>query len=189
MAEIKAPGLAQKARNKLAEGELIPSPVLETHHSNYNVPGKCLVPKAGLQCYIRGLSPFRTAVPFWGQTTQIPSSISSKRDCGPKRVKGGVLVVGTNHLKLESALQQGGHVRFSFSSKNGSRRKLYYWAYIWLGIHMACSLAQGGTRAVVNRCATAVVNHCWRLTLLGSSKREKLTIKKVAVSATIVTTV
>ena len=30
-------------------------------------------------------NPSRTAVPFWGQTTQIPSSLSPKRDCGPKR--------------------------------------------------------------------------------------------------------
>ena len=33
------------------------------------------------------LNPFRTAVPFWGQTSQIPSSLSPKRDCGPRRVK------------------------------------------------------------------------------------------------------
>ena len=30
---------------------------------------------------------FRTAVPFWGRTTQISSSLSPKRDCGPKGVK------------------------------------------------------------------------------------------------------
>ena len=30
--------------------------------------------------------PFRTAVPFWGQTTQIPGQLSLNRDCGPKRV-------------------------------------------------------------------------------------------------------
>ena len=33
------------------------------------------------------LNPFRTAVPFWGQTSQIPSSLSPKRDWGSKRVK------------------------------------------------------------------------------------------------------
>ena len=33
------------------------------------------------------LNPFRTAVPFWGQTTQISGSLSPKRDCGPKRGK------------------------------------------------------------------------------------------------------
>ena len=32
------------------------------------------------------LNPFRTAVPFWGQTTQILSSLPPKRDCGSKRV-------------------------------------------------------------------------------------------------------
>ena len=30
---------------------------------------------------------FRTTVPFWGQTTQISSSLSPKRDCGSKGVK------------------------------------------------------------------------------------------------------
>ena len=34
-------------------------------------------------CY---LIPFRTAVSFWRQSTQILSSFSSKRDCGTKRV-------------------------------------------------------------------------------------------------------
>ena len=33
------------------------------------------------------VNPFRTAVPLWGQTTQISSSLSPKRDCVPKRVK------------------------------------------------------------------------------------------------------
>ena len=32
------------------------------------------------------LNPFRTAVPFWGQTSQISSSLSLKRDCGSKGV-------------------------------------------------------------------------------------------------------
>ena len=31
------------------------------------------------------LSPLRTAVPFWGKTTQISSGLSPKRDCGPKK--------------------------------------------------------------------------------------------------------
>ena len=34
----------------------------------------------------RQLNPSKTAVPLWGQTTQIPSSLSSKRDCSPDRV-------------------------------------------------------------------------------------------------------
>ena len=38
-------------------------------------------------CYGRGgCIPFRTAVPFWGQTTQIPSNLSPKWDCSSKRV-------------------------------------------------------------------------------------------------------
>ena len=35
----------------------------------------------------RTINPFRTAVPFWGQTIQISSSLSPKRDWGPKGVK------------------------------------------------------------------------------------------------------
>ena len=37
-----------------------------------------------------GLNPLRTAVPFWGQTSQIIGSLSPKRDCGPIRVKAKV---------------------------------------------------------------------------------------------------
>ena len=33
------------------------------------------------------VNPFRTAVPFWGQTSQIISNLSPKRDCSPRRVK------------------------------------------------------------------------------------------------------
>ena len=32
------------------------------------------------------LNPFRTAVPFWGQTTSSLTGLSPKRDCGSKRV-------------------------------------------------------------------------------------------------------
>ena len=34
-----------------------------------------------------GYYPFRTAAPVWGQISQIPSSLSPKRDCGPKGIK------------------------------------------------------------------------------------------------------
>ena len=37
----------------------------------------------------RLLNPFSTAVPFWGQTSQIRSNLSPKRDCGTKRVNDG----------------------------------------------------------------------------------------------------
>ena len=33
------------------------------------------------------VNPFRTAVPFWGQPTQILSKLSPKRDCSSERVK------------------------------------------------------------------------------------------------------
>ena len=39
------------------------------------------------------VNPFRTAVPFWGQTTsQISSSLSPKRDFGSKGVKSNLYV-------------------------------------------------------------------------------------------------
>ena len=34
----------------------------------------------------KSYNPFRAAVPFRGQTSQIPTSLSLKRDCSPKRV-------------------------------------------------------------------------------------------------------
>ena len=37
------------------------------------------------------INPFRTAVPFWGQNTLIPSSLSPKRDCGPNTFNRGYL--------------------------------------------------------------------------------------------------
>ena len=49
------------------------------------------------------LNPFRTAVPFWGQTTQILSILPPKRDCGPKRsAHCGLLVPG-----MYSTVQHG----------------------------------------------------------------------------------
>ena len=49
------------------------------------VPWKLVINTASSHlCY----NPFRTAVPYhmWGQTTQILSSLSPKRDCGSKGV-------------------------------------------------------------------------------------------------------
>ena len=40
-----------------------------------------------MTCVCPCINPVRTAVPFWGQTTQILSSSSPKRDCGPKGAK------------------------------------------------------------------------------------------------------
>ena len=48
---------------------------------------KWFCPKNGTAVGIeRSYNPFRTAVPFWGQTSQILSTFSPERDCGPKRV-------------------------------------------------------------------------------------------------------
>ena len=43
---------------------------------------RCVRPPINRYC----LNP-STAVPFWGQSSQIPSSLSPKRDCGTKRVE------------------------------------------------------------------------------------------------------
>ena len=37
-------------------------------------------------------NPFRTAVPFWGQTTWNLTGLSLKRDCGPERVKSSLFL-------------------------------------------------------------------------------------------------
>ena len=42
-------------------------------------------------CFVDSVNPFRTAAPFWGQTTQISSRLSPKRDCGSKGVNGFVV--------------------------------------------------------------------------------------------------
>ena len=60
------------------------------------------------------LNPFRTAIPFWGQTTWILSGLSPKRDCRSKRVKWGAseklgwtsiveCMVGTSRTKATRA--------------------------------------------------------------------------------------
>ena len=36
--------------------------------------------------FVKAFTPFMTAVPFWGQSTQIPRTLSPKRDCSTKRV-------------------------------------------------------------------------------------------------------
>ena len=41
-------------------------------------------------------STFKTAVPFWGQTIQIPSILFPKRDCSRKRVEIGCFTVLEN---------------------------------------------------------------------------------------------
>ena len=69
------------------------------------------------------LNPLRTAVPFWGQSGQIMSSSSSKRDCGTKRVEflseAGVLrYITVNYCR------GGGGVLFtlSFVQKIGPKK-------------------------------------------------------------------
>lgn len=81
-------------------------------------------------CY---LIPFRTAVSFWRQSTQILSSFSSKRDCGAERCSAqvGQLLfpemgcLGTVRISAEAVLVQvyaskrGGIVGFLGCSAGG----------------------------------------------------------------------
>ena len=46
-----------------------------------------VTPPSGLYFFEAVVNPFSTGVPFWGQASQIPSSLSPKRDCGSKRFK------------------------------------------------------------------------------------------------------
>ena len=50
------------------------------------------------------INPFRTAVPFWGQTSQILSSLSPKRDWGSKGVKKQENCSRLDHLVSETPL-------------------------------------------------------------------------------------
>ena len=49
------------------------------------------------------LASFRTAVPFWGQTSLISSSLSPKRDCGSKGVKNNGARSSSNVEQLAAA--------------------------------------------------------------------------------------
>ena len=60
-----------------------------------------------------GFDPFRTAVPFWGQTTQILSSLPPKRDCSPKRVNARRATGLTVAEREESITRTGSMARWS----------------------------------------------------------------------------
>ena len=77
----------------------LPHVVLDSTHAMGHSMGTAAVV---LPLHDRGMStvsdstrvdPFRTAVPFWGQTTRISGSLSPKRDSGPKRVNETVVRV------------------------------------------------------------------------------------------------
>ena len=73
-------------------------PRSETAHLT-GLPGKLIVITR------LGLNPFRTAVPFWGQTSQISSIFVPKRDCGSKGVKNGTPVVRTKKMEFELCVE------------------------------------------------------------------------------------
>ena len=58
-------------------------------------------------------NPFRTAVPFWGQTTQFSSILSPKRDCGSIGVNNNICdwATGTTQLRIDKIRLYGMQVR------------------------------------------------------------------------------
>ena len=64
---------------------LLQSAMFGVHPIDYQVVGTW---------YQYAPDPFKTAVPVYGQIIQLPSSLSPKRDCGPKRINSVLLFVG-----------------------------------------------------------------------------------------------
>ena len=66
-------------------------------------------------CSVEEVNPFRTAVPFWGQTSQISSIFVPKRDCGSK---------GVNPPQVNISVKSGTAVTVPYvvSQKNRTRR-------------------------------------------------------------------
>ena len=58
--------------------------VFSEYHVNWYRPKQKQKAKKRYRQWV--VNPFRTAVPFWGQTTRISSSLSPKRECSPKRL-------------------------------------------------------------------------------------------------------
>ena len=81
-----------------------PSPVSRTHFLKIGV----VCPHVR-ESRAKRVNPFRTAVPFWGQTTLILSKLSPKRDCGPKRasIKHGRRRDMPTHLNSTHVLRSG----------------------------------------------------------------------------------
>ena len=69
------------------------------------------------------LHPFRTAAPLWGQTTQILSNMSPKRDCGSKRVKGANLIFRTYRYTATKKIVQWAQGDRTQQSRSGRKNK------------------------------------------------------------------
>ena len=65
-------------------------------------------------------NPFRTAVQFWGQTSQISSSFVPKRDCGSKGVKFNMYSLPS--LVLVSWFSSAKYVQFKWFGRTKKKR-------------------------------------------------------------------
>ena len=66
------------------------------------------------------INPFRTAVPFWGQTTLVTSYLSRKRDCSSKR------------LRFSEGDPKDSHSHFAYTLLRGPR---YVQVCTWYIVH------------------------------------------------------
>ena len=67
--------------------------------------------------------PFRISVPFWEQITQIPSNMSPKRDCGPKRANSSHATIFGMRAHVPIYQIPGTRVSFSSGGKRGCHQR------------------------------------------------------------------
>ena len=82
-----------------------------------------------------GLNPFRTAVPFWGQSSQISSSFVPKRDSGSKGVNGHTtrilfIKLEDNSGEIEDLINVESCI-FTYTWYAGRFKKKELYAYMW----------------------------------------------------------
>ena len=90
-----------------------------------------------------GLTLFRTAVPFWGQTTQISSSLPPQRDCGSKGVKVRFGRPSTH----ATAVKRGYAVRIDLFTTKVWARQEQPTVYSWYNSHFKRVFSLGTTLA------------------------------------------
>ena len=75
------------------------------------------------------MNPFRTAVPFWGQSTQSSSSLSPKRGWGSKWVERQI---GKNITTCTRASRGGRRLLAGAVRRTWYVRRVYFWVSIWV---------------------------------------------------------
>ena len=101
-----------------------------TRATRYSLPGSL-----HYRLCIYNVNPFRTAVPFWGQSSQISSSFVPKRDCGSKGVNTEYLFMYEDIVHLLYVV-----VMFSACTINNKVRDLHEQLLTRTGYHAASML-------------------------------------------------